>query len=162
MSVSFEFFEGLDLRVFYRVARSGSLERAIREAVLREDGYDCDIERRDGALEVRIRSPWGSSEFEIREGELPRAWTWWTPPPIRRGWVIAWEREDGSIEVVEGPPLSQRQVYCDVCGVWIAHRPVPVLLGSHALCSRCLRDVTGVSLDEAARMDSVALQWLEE
>ena len=47
MSVSFEFFEGLDLRVFYRVARAGSLERAVREAVRREDGYSCDIERRE-------------------------------------------------------------------------------------------------------------------
>jgi len=26
----------------------------------------------------------------------------------------------------------------------------------------CLRDVTGVSLDEAAQMDGVALQWLDE
>jgi hypothetical protein len=162
MSVSFEFFEGLDLRVFYRVARAGSLERAVREAVRREDGYSCDIERRDGVLEVRIRSPWGSSRFEVRADEIPRAWAWWTPPPLRRGWVIAWEREDGSVELFEGPPLDHRQVYCDVCGAWIAHRPVPILLGSHALCSRCLHDVTGVPLAEAARMDGVALQWLDE
>jgi hypothetical protein len=162
MSVSFEFFEGLDMRVFYRVARAGSLERAVREAVRREDGYSCDIERRDGVLEVRIRSPWGSSRFEVRADEIPRAWAWWTPPPLRRGWVIAWEREDGSVELFEGPPLDHRQVYCDVCGAWIAHRPVPILLGSHALCSRCMRNVTGVSLDEAAQMDGVALQWLDE
>jgi hypothetical protein len=162
MSVSFEFFEGLDLRVFYRVARAGSLERAVREAVRREDGYEAHVERRDGVLEVRIQSPWGSSRFEIRADEIPRAWAWWTPPPLRRGWVIAWEKEDGSVELFEGPPLDHRQVYCDVCGAWIAHRPVPILLGSHALCSRCLRDVTGVPLAEAARMDGVALQWLEE
>jgi hypothetical protein len=69
MSVSFEFFEGLDLRVFYRVARSSPLEQAILRAVRREDGYSCDIERRDGVLEVRIRSPWGSSRFEVRAEE---------------------------------------------------------------------------------------------
>jgi hypothetical protein len=165
MSVSFEFFEGLDLRVFYRVARAGSLERAVREAVRREDGYEARVERRPGVIEVRMRGPiWGRAvkTFEVREGEIPRAWAWWTPPPLRRGWVIAWEREDGSVELFEGPSLDHRQVYCDVCGAWIAHRPVPILLGSHALCSRCMRNVTGVSLDEAARMDGVALQWLDE
>jgi hypothetical protein len=163
MSVSFEFFEGLDLRVFYRVARSGSLEQAILRAVRREDGYEAHVERRDGVIIVRIRSPlWGRKAFEVREDDIPRAWRWWTPPPRRRGWRLAFENPDGTFSFVEGPTLTDREVYCDLCGDWIPFRPVPLLLGSDALCSRCMRNVTGVSLDEAARMDGVALQWLDE
>jgi hypothetical protein len=130
MSVSFEFFEGLDLRVFYRVARSGSLEQAILRAVRREDGYSCDIERRDGVLIVRMRSPlWGRKAFEVREDDIPRAWRWWTPPPLRRGWGIAWEREDGSVELFEGPPLDGPPGLLRCVRGWIAHRPVPSCSG---------------------------------
>jgi hypothetical protein len=161
-----EFFDGLDLRKFYTIVRSGSsLEHAILRAVRREDGYEARVERRDGVLEVRLRGPiWGRAvkTFEVQEGDVPRAWRWWEPPERRRAWRMVFEEPDGTFAYVEGPVISE--VYCDTCGTLteIRVRPVPILLGTDAVCPRCFEALTGLPLEEAARMDGVALREARE
>jgi hypothetical protein len=157
-----EFFDGLDLRKFYTIVRSGSLEQAIRMAVRREDGFEAEVEDAPAGLRVRIRSPWGAEEFEIPHGTLPRAWTWWEPPPRRRSWLMVEADEEG-LQVWEGPFLGPDEVYCDTCGTLtpLRLRPIPVLFGN-AVCPRCFTIITGLDLEEAARMDGVALWEVRE
>jgi hypothetical protein len=162
-----EFFDGLDLRKFYTIVRSGSsLEHAILRAVRREDGYEARVERRDGVLEVRLRGPiWGRAVkvFKVPANEIPRAWRWWEPPERRRAWRMVFEEPDGTFAYVEGPVIGP-EVYCDTCGTLteIRVRPVPVLLGTDAVCPRCFEALTGLPLEEAARMDGVALREARE
>jgi len=156
-TVSFEFFDGLDLRVFYR-ALDGGLAQAVRAAVRREDGWKVEaIEEEGDTLRVRFRNGSEAFEFELPAGEIPRAWEWWTPPPLRRSFVIMWE---GGI--IEGPLVTDAEVYCDICGDPIGFRPVPLLLGSYALCAPCFQDATGVPLADAASMDRVQLIYVED
>lgn len=156
--MSFEFFAPFDIRVFYRVARQEGLLPAIRAAV-RDEGWEVEAEGDRDHVRVRFRMPpEGWEEFELED--LPRAWTWWNPPPLRRSFRIIWEGESGP-EMIEGPLLTDAEVYCDLCGDPIPFRPVPVLLGSYALCSRCLEDATSLPLHQAAEMDSIRLQWID-
>lgn len=155
----FEFFAPLDIRVFYRVARQEGLLPAIRAAVREDEGWEVEAEGDRDHVRVRFRMPpEGWEEIEITD--LPRAWVWWTPPHLRRSFRIVWEGVEGP-EMIEGPILTDSQVYCDFCGDWIPVRPVPVLLGSYALCPSCFRDCTSLTLHQAAEMDGIRLQWID-
>jgi hypothetical protein len=48
-------------------------------------------------------------------------------------------------------------VFCDICGVAIAIRPVPVT-GSYALCPTCFQRAYGMTVEEAARKDGIDLR----
>jgi len=156
--MSFEFFAPFDIRVFYRVARQEGLLQAVRAAVRAEDGWEMEAEEESGHVRVRFRLP-GAGWDEIELSDLPRAWTWWTPPPLRRSFM-AYAGESGPVVAV-GPLLTDSQVWCDLCGDWIPVRPVPVLLGSYALCPSCFRECTSLTLAEASEMDRVTLQWID-
>jgi len=150
------FFEAVHPPTFYEAIQHGhGLADAIRAAVRSAAGWK--VEAVEETIRVRLRDPEGRTvEFRLRAGDVPRAWGWWTPPAQRKGWTLIW---DG--EVIEGPPLSDDEVFCDLCGSWVPVRPVPVVLGGYALCEECFRFVLGVSVQEAAAWDGVTLSTIE-
>jgi hypothetical protein len=81
-------------------------------------------------------------------------WTWWTPPPWRRAWVVS--TLDGEIVDV-GPWIPGDLVLCDLCSEPVDVRPVPVLWNTHAACKACFHRMTGVDVRQAAARDGVSL-----
>lgn len=81
---------------------------------------------------------------------------WWTPR--ERPAYILWT-EDGGVE--NGPLLGADEVICDVCNADVCVTPVPVV-GGNALCPDCFREMVCMSVEEAARQDGVAIQYLEK
>ncbi|GBD18990.1 hypothetical protein HRbin27_01491 [bacterium HR27] len=134
----FQFFDPFDLRRFYTTYMSS---RSLLQAVLlsvREEDWEVEAEEDAGRVLVRFRLPGESWE---------------------RSFVMVWEGESG-LEMAEGPLLTDSQVWCDMCGDSIQYRPVAVFLGSHALCPS-FRDLTSLTLAEAAEMDGVEIQWID-
>ena len=50
---------------------------------------------------------------------------------------------------------------CDVCNADVCVTPVPVV-GGNALCPDCFQEMVCMSVEEAARQDGVAIQYLEK
>ena len=61
----------------------------------------------------------------------------WNPPEVRPVFrILDW---DGNL-VEEGPVLTEREVYCDLCNAEVPLRPAP-MIGSYVLCLECLNKV---------------------
>ncbi len=86
-------------------------------------------------------------------------WHWWYPQE-RPAFIIA--GGDGAVlEVLIGPTLGADEVICDFCNAWVDIRPVPAL-GSYAACPECFQRLTGIRVEEAASLDGIDVQEIEE
>ena len=152
----FDFFEPLDARVFYEAARSsGDILAAIRTAT--RPGYQTEAFQDGDEVILRYKMEGDELWKEVRVRGLPRAWAWWDPPEERLSYVVYGEDE----EPIFGPMLGNLDVFCDLCNVRLLIRPVPVFLGSYALCRKCFQSVIGIPLEEAAEMDGVSLHEIQ-
>jgi hypothetical protein len=84
--------------------------------------------------------------------ELPKTWSWWTP--TERTMAVLNERGEAEYSAT----LSADDVVCDLCNHSITFQPVPLLWESYAVCADCFKGTCGLSLEEAARRDGIALK----
>jgi hypothetical protein len=101
----------------------------------------------------------GGEALGLKPGALldepPKTWSWWTPTER----MVAVLNERGEAEY--SATLSADDVVCDLCNRSITFQPVPLLWESYAVCADCFEGTCGLSLEEAARRDGIALKEAE-
>jgi len=133
--------------------------------VFRDGRTGAEIGECPGCGESRTAWLWlppGCENLHLRPGALldkpPKDWTWWTPDN-RDNRCLTVLNDKG--EVVHSAIVPAEVVVCDLCNATIETRPVPVFWDGYAACERCFREISGLSLEEAAQRDGIVLFVVE-